>query len=523
MFQHFQKDASASLVVFLVALPLCLGIALASGAPPIAGLIAGIIGGIVVGAISGSSVGVSGPAAGLAVIVFNGIQTMPSYEVFALAVVIGGAVQFLLGLLRAGVIGLYFPNSVIQGMLTAIGLIIMLKQIPHAVGYDVEPEGSFEFAQDATHNTISDLFLMFNYVQPSAILISLLGLGILIFWESSVVKRQSWSQFIPGPLVAVGAGMAVHMFTLNNSWALDAQHLVVIPEMGNGWGDFFVFPEFSAWKRMDVWTLGVTIAVVASIETLLCVEATDKLDPAKRVTPTNRELLAQGTGNVFSGLIGGLPITQVIVRSSANIQSGGKTKMSAILHGFLLMASVFMIPQLLSMIPLASLAAVLLVVGYKLAKPVQFMKIYQQGARQFIPFVVTVLAIIFTDLLVGIGIGLIAAILLVLWDHFHQPVADVHSSMEKQETTIRLGEDVTFLHKVGIRKLLLHIPKDHAVIIDCSRTVRMDTDVKDIIEEAVENSVKKGKDWSLKMPKSTSGDRPMAILEKSLVTATTED
>ena len=517
MFQHLAKDAPASLVVFLVALPLCLGIALASGAEPIAGLIAGIVGGIIVGTISGSQIGVSGPAAGLAVIVLNGIQSLPSYEIFLLAVVIGGLVQLVLGLVKAGIIGFYFPSSVIQGMLSAIGLIIILKQIPHAVGYDDEPEGSLEFAHDATHNTFTDLAFMMESIQPVALAIATVGLVLLILWEQPFMKRMQWTQYLPGSLMAVVAGVGIHMATKDGALGLAANHLVQIPKLVNGLEDMITVPDFRAWNRGDVWILGVTIAVVASLETLLCVEATDKLDPEKRITPTNRELIAQGTGNVVSGLIGGLPITQVIVRSSANLQSGGKTKLSAIMHGFLLLGSVLLIPDLLTLIPLSSLAAVLLVVGYKLAKPAQFKAIAQLGARQFLPFIITVLAILFTDLLVGIGIGIVAALLVILYDHFHQPIIDFDIDDEAKSCVVHLGEDVTFMHKVGIRKLFSTIPQDYRVVIEANRTVRMDTDVRLIINEWLDRAKEKGWDWSVENGEDdVSRSRPLAKFARKM-------
>jgi MFS superfamily sulfate permease-like transporter len=405
MLKHFQQDFPASIVVFLVALPLCLGIALASGAPPLAGIISGVLGGIVVGWISGSHVGVSGPAAGLAVIVYNGIQSLPSYETFLLAVLIGGFVQIILGVLRAGIIGLYFPSSVIQGMLSAIGIIIFLKQIPHAVGYDSNPEGDLEFVQADGMNTFSELSAMLQDVQPIAVLISSLGLVVLILWEQPVIKRSILAKFLPGSLVAVMLGVGIHLLTRGES-GLSSDHLVRLPEVDlRNLGEVLTFPDFSAIHNKAVWILGLTIAIVASLETLLCVEASDKLDPHKSMTPTNRELIAQGVGNALSGLVGGLPITQVIVRSSANIQSGGRTKLSAILHGIWLLGFFLLAPNVLNLIPLSSLAAILLVVGYKLAKPETFLRLYRNGGRQFIPFVVTVVAIIFSDLLIGIGIG----------------------------------------------------------------------------------------------------------------------
>ena len=501
MFRSLSQDAPASLVVFLVALPLCLGIALASGAPPLSGLIAGIIGGLIVGLLSGSQLGVSGPAAGLAVIVFNGIQEMPSFEIFLLAVFVGGLIQMLLGFARAGIIGFYFPSSVIQGMLAAIGIIIFLKQIPHAFGYDFEPEGALEFSQDASHNTLSDLFLMLNYTEPMAIVISMTGLFFLLLWERPFMKALNWTRYLPGSLVAVVSGVLINYFTQGGQYALSGEHLVQIPLMSNGISDMITTPDFSGWMRSDVWLLGATIAIVASLETLLCVEATDKLDPEQRVTPTNRELVAQGAGNMISGLIGGLPITQVIVRSSANIMSGGRTKLSAILHGLLLIVSVLLIPGLLNLIPLSSLAAILLVVGYKLAKPAQFVSIAKSGIRNFIPFVVTVLAIVFTDLLVGIGIGMVVALILVIEGYVRTGAKfSFKPRLEKEETkqnefTLRMGKMVPFLHKAGMQRMLEQLPENGKVTIDATNTEQLDTDVEGIISNFVDAKQSEQRDW----------------------------
>lgn len=414
MFKHIAKDAPASLVVFLVALPLCLGIALASGAEPIAGLIAGIIGGLIVAPISGSHVGVSGPAAGLAVIVYDGIQEV-GFEAFLLAVVIGGIAQLVLGIVRAGVVGKYFPASVIQGMLAAIGIIIFIKQIPHGLGY-AGAEGTVK--ADKVFDVLLLLGDNISYASMTAALVTSVCLGILLLWETDFMKAKSFTKVLSGSLVAVLAGVVVHLVTRSGGSALTAKQLVAVPtsHAANGidpsaWGSLLTFPDFSAIGDSAIWILAVTIAVVASLETLLCVEATDKLDPAQRITPTNRELLAQGVGNTVSGLIGGLPITQVIVRSSANIQTGNATKMSAILHGAWLLVFFLLAPTLLTFIPLGSLAAVLFVVGYKLAKPATFQRIYRSGMKHFIPFVITILAIVFIDLLKGLGIGLVVALL----------------------------------------------------------------------------------------------------------------
>ncbi len=414
MFNHIGKDAPASLVVFLVALPLCLGIALASGAEPIAGLIAGIIGGLIVAPISGSHVGVSGPAAGLAVIVYDGIQEV-GFEAFLLAVVIGGLAQLVLGIVRAGVVGKYFPSSVISGMLAAIGIIIFIKQIPHGLGY-AGAEGTTK--ADKVFDVLLLLGDNVSYASATATVVTFVCIAILLLWETSFMKAQKFTKVLSGSLTAVLAGIAVHLVTRSGSGALTTKQLVDVPTSHaasgidpSAWGSLLTFPDFSAIGNSTIWILAATIAVVASLETLLCVEATDKLDPEQRITPTNRELLAQGVGNTVSGLIGGLPITQVIVRSSANIQTGNATKLSAILHGAWLLLFFLLAPTLLTYIPLGSLAAVLFVVGYKLAKPATFKRMYASGMKHFIPFVVTILAIVFIDLLKGLGIGLVVALI----------------------------------------------------------------------------------------------------------------
>ena len=414
MFNHIGKDAPASLVVFLVALPLCLGIALASGAEPIAGLIAGIIGGLIVAPISGSHVGVSGPAAGLAVIVYDGIQEV-GFEAFLLAIVIGGLAQLVLGIVRAGVVGKYFPSSVISGMLAAIGIIIFIKQIPHGFGY-AGAEGTTK--ADKVFDVLLLLGDNISYASATATVVTFVCIAILLLWETSFMKAQKFTKVLSGSLTAVLAGIAVHLITRSGSGALTTKQLVDVPTSHaatgidpSAWGSLLTFPDFSAIGNSTIWILAATIAVVASLETLLCVEATDKLDPEQRITPTNRELLAQGVGNTVSGLIGGLPITQVIVRSSANIQTGNATKLSAILHGAWLLLFFLLAPTLLTYIPLGSLAAVLFVVGYKLAKPATFKRMYASGMKHFIPFVVTILAIVFIDLLKGLGIGLVVALI----------------------------------------------------------------------------------------------------------------
>ena len=488
LFSHLKQDIPASIVVFFVAIPLCLGIALASGAPLFAGLIAGIVGGIVVGSMSGSALGVSGPAAGLAVIVLNAIIDLGEYNVFLLAVVIAGFIQIALGVAKAGIIGYFFPSSVIKGMLTGIGIIIGLKQIPHAFGYDKDYEGDLNFSQADGENTLTELVNMLDYVEPSAILVSFTSLAILIFWESYLKKKGKFFEIIQGPFVVVLLGILYQIFTLQYapSWSFAREHLVNVPVAENfsGFINQFELPQFGAISRPEVWVTAITIAVVASLETLLSVEATDKLDPKKRVTPTNRELIAQGSGNFLSGLIGGLPVTQVIVRSSANVQSGGQTKLSGILHGFLLLISVIVIPNVLNYIPLSVLAAILILVGYKLAKPSLFRKMYTLGYKQFLPFVVTILAIVFTDLLTGIGAGMVVAFAIIIRNNYLN--SHFLHKIDKEEdgthnVTMVLSEEVTFLNKGAILKELNALPEDSTVTIDIRNSFRVDYDVYEII------------------------------------------
>lgn len=501
-FKNWKQDLPASIVVFLVAVPLCLGIALASGAPLFAGLISGMIGGLVVGSLSGSSLGVSGPAAGLAVIVLTAIQDLGSFELFLVAVVIAGLIQLALGFLRGGVIAYFFPASVITGMLAGIGVIIFLKQIPHAVGYDEDYLGDLSFNQADKENTFSELLNMWEYLTPSALVIAAVSLAILLLWESSWIKNNKVLQAIPGPLLAVMAGIFLKIsFDGTPGWTLKADHLVQIP-VSSSLSDFlgnFTFPDWSALQNPDIYVTALVIAIVASLETLLSVEATDKLDPYKRVTPTNRELKAQGIANSFSGLIGGLPITQVIVRSSANIQTGGRTKKSAILHGGWILLSILFIPVVLNHIPLATLAAVLFLVGYKLAKPSLFKKMYHQGKEQFIPFLLTVLGLVFTDLLTGLGIGLAASLIFLLYKNYQnsyrlqEEVKGDHRSFQ-----INLAQEVTFLNKASLRKTLSEIPDNVKVTIDTTQTRYMHHDVVEILKDFKVNARERGIELTLK-------------------------
>jgi MFS superfamily sulfate permease-like transporter len=488
MFKHIKNDLPASVVVFFVALPLCLGIALASGAPLFSGLISGIIGGVLVGALSGSKIGVSGPAAGLAAIVLTAITSLGGYENFLVAVVLGGVIQLIFGILKAGIIGYYFPSSVIKGMLTGIGIIIILKQIPHFFGYDSTPEEDFAFFQVDGQNTFSEILNTANNISLGATVIGLIGLGILILWSTVFADKGKFFKIVQGPLVAVVVGIVYYFVTKGNAtYGVDAIHLVSVP-VPDSFDSFvgqFRFPNFSAISNPAVWVTGFTIALVASLETLLCVEATDKLDPHKNVTPTNKELLAQGTGNIISGLIGGLPITQVIVRSSANIQSGGRTKLSAIIHGLLLLISVILIPTLLNKIPLSVLAAILLIVGYKLAKPAVFLEMVRLGWKQWIPFTVTVVGIIFTDLLVGITLGLAVGIVVILIKSFQNShfLHIENKSNGKHRIKMTLAEEVTFFNKGAILKELDSLPRDTYLEIDVRKTRFLDYDIIEILQD----------------------------------------
>jgi MFS superfamily sulfate permease-like transporter len=490
-FNKIKNDLAASLVVFLVALPLCLGLGLASTGRPdlvFSGIIAGIVGGIVVGAFSGSALGVSGPAAGLVVIVLGALNSLGSFDVLLLAIFISGVIQLAAGFMQAGIIGYYFPSSVIKGMLAAIGLTLILKEMPHALGYDKDFIGDFALEQSDGHNTFSELYYAFIYNSAGAIIISVISLTILILMEKPFIKKVSLFKFLPGPLFVVIAGIALnHLFaSVNPDWVLSGEHLVQLPTASSigEFFSFFSFPDFSAWNNPKVYFVALTLAGVASIETLLCVEATDKLDPQKRNTPTNRELKAQGIGNMISGLIGGLPITQVIVRSSANMNAEATSKASTILHGVILLISAIFIPHVLNLIPLATLAAILLMVGYKLSRIELYKNMYRIGWDQFIPFMATIIGILATDLLKGIGIGMAFAIFFILRTNFR------HSYQYKKEMRpdgeiikLRLSEEVTFLNKASIQKSLDDAPDNSRIVIDGTQSVDVDHDVLEIIQE----------------------------------------
>ncbi len=483
-FKYIKSDISSGLVVFLVALPLCLGVALASGAPLIAGVIAGIVGGIVVGALSGSQLGVSGPAAGLTVIVLNAITEIGSYDSFLLSVVLAGFIQIIFGAVKAGVIGYYFPSSVIKGMLTAIGIIIILKQIPHAMGIDLDYEGDESFFQRDGQNTFSELGRLTELFNEGALMIGLVSLSIMIMWEQPFIKRSTVLGMIPGALVAVIAGIILNngLTVLPSFFHLESSHLVSLP-VTNSVGDFvnlFQIPNFSAITNPIIWKTAVVIAIIASLETLLSVEATDKLDPDSRITPTNRELLAQGAGNVVAGFLGGIPLTQVIVRSSANIQAGGKTNLATIFHGLILLICTLAIPNILNQIPLASLAIVLIMVGYKLAKPSIFKDVFKEGQDQFVPFVVTVLAVVFTDLLTGIGIGVFVAMLYILYTNYKGSMSFLRDG---KNVLIQFNKDVFYFNKSELKLKLLSLEEGDYLFVDGTKASFIDHDIYLTLEE----------------------------------------
>lgn len=506
--KNFKYDFPASVVVFLVALPLCLGVALASGAPLFAGIIAGIVGGIVVGLVSGSALSVSGPAAGLTTIVLASITSMGSFEAFLTTVFLAGVIQLVLGFIQAGTIGNYFPSSVIKGMLAAIGIILVLKQIPHAVGYDKDFEGDESFFQADGENTFSELINAFSFINPGALIVFSVSLLILILWERPRIRFSKFSTFFPAPLLVVAAGVvlnAVFMMSSTNL-AIGKEHLVSLPVAENlqAFVSQFRLPDFSAITTKECWITAFTIAIVASLESLLSIDAVDKLDPFKRTTPLNRELKAQGVANMVCGLIGGLPVTAVIVRSSANVAAGAKTKTSTLGHGVLLLLTAALIPGLLNKIPLASLAAILLMVGYKLAKPSLIRNMYKKGKDQFIPFIVTIIAILLSDLLIGITIGILVGLFFVLKTNFHKALFSVN---ENNNYLIRLTKDVSFLNKAVLRKTFKEIPNGSKVIIDGARSVFIDQDILETINDFRESAI--AREISVELKQSVAAHNPM--------------
>ena len=489
LFASWRNDLPASIVVALVALPLCLGVALASGAPLFAGLISGIVGGIVIGAISRSPLSVSGPAAGLTAIVLGGIEAMPTYQTFLLAVMLAGVMQIGFSLTRGGVLAEFVPTSVITGMLAAIGIILILKQFPHAIGYDGDYEGSFRFFQEDGRNTLSTIaYTIREEVLVGPAWIALLSLLFLFWWEKAKPK-QGPLKLLPGPLVVVAfsiaANAALQAFT--PQYAVQVTHLVNVPIVRSPaeFMGLLELPDFTAIGSGLVWTTALTVAIVASLESLLSVKAVDEIDPKRRITDKNRELLAQGTGNIVSGLLGGIPVTSVIVRSSANVDSGADSRLSTMLHGFWLLLSVVAIPFVLNMIPLSALAAILIQTGYKLTKPALYYQRYRQGYRQFVPFFVTVIAILFTDLLEGIAIGMVVGFVFVIARNFRQVISYVETD---QGCMVRARRDLYFIHKPQLQEALSRVPDGRDVLIDLSSTSYVDEDNIDIINAFIKGA-----------------------------------
>lgn len=485
--QNLRYDAPSGLVVFLIALPLCLGIALASGAPLFSGLIAGIVGGLVIGSLSGSHTSVSGPAAGLTAVILVAIQDLGAFQTLLLAVVLAGVFQLVLGFIRAGSIADFFPSSVIKGMLTGIGIIIILKQIPHALGYDKDSEGDMYFSESGGANTFSSIWQSITqFIHPGATLVALLSIGLMLLWDRPAIKKHLGA--IPAALVAVFVGIAMNeiLKMWGDPWAIRTEHLVNIPiaENMSAFIGQFMLPDFSQITNPKVYTVALTICAVASVETLLCLEAVDKIDPYSRTSDPDRELRAQGIGNIISGLIGGLPVTSVIVRSSANINAGSRTKLSAIIHGVLLLVCAALIPSLLNLIPLSALAAVLILTGYKLAKVSIFKEMWRNGKFQWWPFIITVMAVVFTDLLTGVGIGLVASVIAILWGNLNNSYL-FHKEEYHQGDLIRiqLAQEVSFLNKASIKNSLENLPPNSRVLIDANNTSYIDFDVLEIIRE----------------------------------------
>lgn len=478
-------DIPAGIVVFLVALPLCLGIALASNAPLFSGIISGIIGGIIVSIFTGSPLSVSGPAAGLILTVIDGAKTLGSFEALCAATLIAGVLQVVFGLLRAGAIGEFVPVSVIRGMLAAIGIVIILKQIPHALGRDIDFGGDEAFLQPTTgENSITGIIHAFSTYSVTATALAIVSLLTLVFWDR--MAKRGRLALIPAPLVVVVLSVLAHegikIFAPSAALSPDLGNLVQLPVAANliEFANFFNLPSFDAFLRFETYIVAATLAVVASIETLLSVEATDKIDPYRRISNTNRELFAQGAGNIVSGLLGGLPITAVIVRSSANVYAGARTQASGFTHGVLLLLAAGIVPSLLNQIPLSALAAILILLGYKLASPKIFKEMYQRGAVQFAPFLITIVAVTFTDLLTGVLIGVGIGLLFVIKANHHFALTVVH---DENNYLMRLNKDMSFIHRAEVKEQLLAIPDGAHLVVDGAKALYIDRDILDVFND----------------------------------------
>ncbi len=522
--KYFAQDLSSGLVVFLVAIPLCLGIALASGAPIMSGIVAGMVGGIVVGIFGGSALGVSGPAAGLVAIMLDAKETftadnlkstgdlevvltqaqlMEIFQVILLATLIAGVFQVLLGFAKAGVLAYYIPTAVIKGMLAAIGAIIIFKQIPHAVGYDVDYEGDLGFNQPDGQNTFSEIFEALAHVQPGSIVLFVAAMAVLLIWTLPYFRSKYVFQIVSGPLVAVLVGITGHLLYANlfPEMQITASGMVNL-STDNLSFNWIVLPDFSQFGNPDVWKYALIIAGVASVESLLCAEATDKMDPHKRITPMNKELRAQGYANIVSGLIGGLPVTQVVVRSSANIQSGGQTRMAAIFHGLMILLSILVLAPILNLIPKSVLAAILIIVGYRLLRPQLFILMWKKGFSQFIPFAVTIIAILLTDLLTGVGIGLAIGGFYILIGNFKVPYTyTLDHEGERKVIRLDLSEMVSFLNKGNILSTLRHIPDGSKLVVNATYTFYIDPDVLVVLVDFESTSEERGIQYVYQGPK----------------------
>lgn len=489
-FSHVREDFLSGFSVFLITIPLCLGISLASGAPVLAGLLSGVIGGLIMGYLSGSEVSVSGPAAGLAVIVLQAIQSL-GYESFLVTVVLAGILQIFLGLINAGRLSAFFPNSTVRGLLVAIGLVLILKQIPHALGWDVSYEGQSEFYQSADgQNTFTAIFAALTNLNVGAFIISITCLFFLFLWDNTSSKRKSFKLF-PSALgdIFIGIGLNEAFLYLKPEWYLgnSAQHMVQFPTLEK-WTDItaaLTFPDFSALAKTDVYVTAITLALVASLESLICLEVADRIDTSHRYSSPNQELIAQGIGNTICGLLGGLPITAVVIRTTTNVYSGAKTRLSTLFHGVLLLISIFTVASFIRMIPLACLAALLIFVGYKLARISIFKNMYIQGMDQFVPFITTILAIIFTDLLSGVGIGLVVGIIYVIYSNFSSAITMVRDG---KNVLVVFSKDVSFLNNANLKDVISSLKEGDSVLFDGAKAQFIDKDFYQTLEEFKENA-----------------------------------
>jgi MFS superfamily sulfate permease-like transporter len=491
--QHWKTDVLAGMVVFLVALPLCLGIALASGAPPFAGVIAGAIGGLVVSLASGSQLSVSGPANGVTIVAAAAVANF-GFRGFLLSLLIAGLIQILLGFMKAGTISAYFPSSVIRGMLAAIGIMLIMKQIPHAIGYDKATEDDLSFLDESGTTELSVLEQSLNSISPGAILLSTTCILILLLWESRWIKHNKILNSVPAPLIVVVYGILYDLFMTNFAlyFSILPEHLVNLPafdSFNHLWSEI-VFPDFSMATNLQIYTTALAMALIASLESLLSLEAADKLDPLKRVAPTNRELKAQGLGNLLSGMLGGIPISAVIVRTSVNINAGGRTKLASLVHGISIVVSVIFFVEYMNLIPLSCLAAILIVTGFKLTKPSIYQELYLQGRDQFLPFIITISAMLALDSLRGVATGLCVGLIFVLKNNYHQAFT---LTKDGNNYLLKLKKDVSFIHKAPLRSLLNSIPPNSTIFIDGSRASFIDRD----IIEAINDFVRAGDDYNI--------------------------